>query len=245
MKKKLTLVIALLILLVALVGCEKDYVPDPAVEEYLNGGLSAQKAFDALTSVSYETTITVQNKNGDELGKQISTASFDVSDKTAVTLTTINVFSGTLVQNDVTEQTTTLIKQGDKYVYQTVTNVELQNSVAELEEQVALDLVTALVYVDNGAYDSSGLYYGDIFMLKIYKFPPDSFYVDEEADLCVFDQKMLIVNDDMSDVRLYQTTKINRLGLLVSSYEKYESVDDDYVMITEVTAQYNYVESTN
>lgn len=240
MKRKFTLILALLLIILALVGCEKNYVPNPAVEQYLNSGLTAQKAFDALTTVSYVTTTTILNKAGDELGKQVSNVRFDVSDKDSLTLSMRNDYSGSLVQDGVTEQTVTLSKQAEKYVYETVTNVKDKNSVKELESQVALDIITALVYVDNGAFDSSGLYYGDIFMLKIYRFPAKSFYVDEQNDLCVFDEKMKIVRDDMGDIKLYQTTKINRLGLLVSTYEKYESVDKDYVMVSEVTADYNY-----
>lgn len=190
--------------------------------------------------------MTVLNKNGDELGRQESKVEFDVSDKKALTLSMTNIYSGSLVSEGVTEQVITLKRDGDKYSYETVTNVQSKNSVKELEDQVALDIVTALVYVDNGAYDSSGLYYGDIFMLKIYRFPAKSFYVDEKSDLCVFDEKMLIVRDDETgDVKLYQTTKINRLGLLVSTYEKYESVNKDYVMVNEVNADYVYVESAN
>ena len=246
MKRKLTLVLTLLILLAALVACEQNYVPDPAVEEYLNSGLTASKAFDALSSVSYQTTTTILNKNGDEQGKQISQVRFDVSDKQNLTLDMSNVYSGSLVQDGVTERTIKLSKRDGKYVYETVTNVPAKDSSTEVEEQVALDLITSLVYVDNGAYDSSGLYYGDVFMLKIYKYPAKSFYVDEQADLCVFDEKMLILrDDDMGNVRLYQTTKINRLGLLVSTYEKYESVDKDYVMVSEVVVDYNYVESNS
>lgn len=241
MKKSLTLILTLIILLVALIGCEKNYDPDPAVEQYLNSGLTAQKAFDALSSVSYQTVTTILNKNGDEQGKQVSQVQFDVSDKDSVTMSISNVYSGSLVEEGVTEQNVTLSKQGEQYVYEIVTNVPLKNSSKQLEAQVALDLITSLVYVDNGAYDASGLYYGDIFMLKIYKYPAKSFYVDEQEDLCVFDEKMLILQDDMGDVRLYQTTKINRLGLLVSSYEKYESVDKDYVMVSEVSVNYNYV----
>lgn len=245
MKKTLTLILTLLILLVALVGCEKDYVPDPAVEQYLNSGLTAQKAFDALSSVSYQTTTTILNKQGEEQGKHVNNVEFDVSDKNAVTLTMSNVYSGSLIEEGVTEQTVTLSKQGDKYVYETVTNVPSKNSSKEVEAQVAIDLITSLVYVNNGAYDASGLYYGDIFMLKIYKFPATSFYVDEEEDLCVFDEKMLILRDDLGDVRLYQTTKINRLGLLMSSYEKYESVEQDYVMVSDIVVNYNYVQNKN
>lgn len=243
MKKILALVLTLLILAVALVGCEKDYVPDPAVEQYLNSGLTAQKAFETLSSVSYETTTTIFNKSGEQQGKYVNKVQFDISDKDSVTLSIINTYSGSLIEEGVTEQTVTLSKQGEKYVYETVTNVPSKNSSKEIDSQVAIDLITSLVYVDNGAYDSSGLYYGDIFMLKIYKFPAKSFYVDEQEDLCVFDEKMLILRDDLGNVRLYQTTKINRLGLLMSSYEKYESVDQDYVMVSEISATYNYVQN--
>lgn len=245
MKRKITLIVTLLLVLTVFASCEKDYIPDPAVEQYLNSGLSAQKAFDAIASVSYKTVTTVLDKSDKELGKQVSEVHFDVLDKKAVTLTMTNVFSGSLVAEKVTEQKVTLERSGDKYVYKTVTNIESKNSEKEVDEQFALDLVTALVFMDNGAYNSSGLYYGDVFMLKIYRFPAKSFYVDKQADLCVFDEKMLILNDgEMGDVKLYQTTKINRLGLLVSSYEKYESVEQDYVMISDVTASYNYVETT-
>lgn len=239
--KKTALILAVLALLLLLVGCEKKYVPDPAVEEYLNSGLTAQKSFDKIAAASYTTDLSVQNKNGDELGRQTSRVNFDVSDKENLILTIEQTYSGTCVQANVTTQTVTLTKNDEGYLYKVITNIEDKNNERQVDAEFAVSLVTALVYTNNGAYDANGLYYGDIFMLKIYKFPPESFYVDEEEDLCVFDEKMLIIREDLGDVRLYQTTKINRLGLLIYDYEKYESVDTDNVMISEVRVDYEFV----
>ena len=52
---------------------------------------------------------------------------------------------------------------------------------------------------------------------------------------------MLIIHDRIGKVRLYQTTKINRLGLLEYDYEKYVGEDSDRIVISEVIAQYKYV----
>lgn len=239
--KKTALILAVLALILLLAGCERNYVPDPAVEEYLNSGLTAQKAFDKITRANYTTELSVQNKNGDELGRQTSNVSFDISDKENLTLTIEQTYTGSCVQSGVTTQNVTLNKNEEGYLYKVTTNVKEKDSERQVDDKFALDLVTALVYVDNGAYSDGGLYYGDIFMLKIYKFPPESFYVDEQHDLCVFDEKMHIVREEMGDVRLYQTTKINRFGLLTYDYEKYESVDTDDVMVSQVTVNYEFV----
>lgn len=243
MKKKLTLAILLLALLSLFAACEKNYVPNPAVEEYLNSGLTAERAFNQIATVNYTTVEISAKKNGEEQGKQTSVVSFDVSDKENLALTMHQTYSGTYVSDGVTEQTTTIVKSSGGYLYATETNIESKNKSQEVTAEFALDLITSLVYKDNGAYNGSGLYYGDLFMLKIYKFPAESFYVDTENDLCVFDDKMLIIREDVGNIRLYQTTKINRLGLLLSNYEKYESEDNDQVLISEVKVTYEFSQS--
>lgn len=230
--------------LLTLVACEKNYNPNPAVEQYLNSGLTAQKAFDKIADCAYTATLTLIDKSGNTLGTQETTVSFDVSDKQNLSLDMRQTFSGRYVTNGITEQNVTLRKQEGGYIYSVTTNVESQNKLQSVDNDFAVDLLTALVYSDNGAYNSGGLYYGDVFMLKIYKYPPESFYVDEDSDLCVFDEKMRILRDDMGDVYLYQTTKINRDGLLMYDYEKYESVDQDYVMTSELTAEYEYLQAS-
>lgn len=231
----------LLLVGILLTGCQRQYTPRPEVEQYLNSGLTAEKSFEKIAEVSYTTVISVQNKKGDEQGKQENKISFNVSDKENLSLTMEQTFAGSYVANGVTQQVVKLRKQDGKYVYTTETNVPSQNKSREVDDKFALDLITALVYSDNGAYDNGGLYYGDTFMLKIYKFPPESFFVDTEKDLCVFDDKILIIHDKIGKVRLFQTTKINRLGLLVYDYEKYVSEEDDYVLVNEVVAEYKYV----
>ncbi|MCM1195215.1 MAG: hypothetical protein NC332_04700 [Firmicutes bacterium] len=243
MRKKSAVVILLFALLLVFVACEKEYIPDPAVEEYLNGGLTADKAFKQIASAHYFTTEITANKAGAEQGKQTADVYFDLSDKDNLKLTMSQTFSGTYVTDGVTEQTTALEKSGDGYTYSVVTNVQSKNKNQQVTAEFALDLVTSLVYTDNGAYNEGGLYYGDLFMLRIYRFPSESFYVDTDKDLCVFDEKMRILRDDVGDVLLNQVTKINRLGLLISDYEEYESVDRDYVMKCSVSAEYEFTES--
>lgn len=239
--KKLAIVIILLALLFSFASCEQKYVPNPAVEEYLNGGQTAEKAFDKIAKVSYETTEITSNKNGDEQGRKTSKVAFDVTDKGSLKLTMAQTYSGIYVDEGVTERTNTLEKSGEGYLYKTVTNVEAKNSSREITSEVALDLITALIYKDNGAYNGGGLYYGDVFMLKIYKFPPESFYVDTDSDLCVFDEKMVVTREDVGNVRLTQITKINRLGLLTYDCEKYESDSVDRILTSEVIVEYEFV----
>lgn len=242
MNKKITILVTVLLLFgVLLSGCRKQYTPRPEVEQYLNSGLTAEKSFEKIAECNYTSTVTIQNKNGSEQGKQTNKVSFNVTDKENLLLVMEQTFSGSYVENGVTEQFVTLSKQDGKYIYAVETNVSSQNKIRQVDDEFAQDLITALVYTDNGAYDNGGLYYGDTFMLSIYKYPPESFCLDTESDLCVFDEKMLIIHDRIGKVRLYQTTKINRLGLLEYDYEKYVGEDSDQIVISEVIARYKYV----
>jgi len=242
MKKIFAIILLCTLFAVTFAGCEKKYVPDPAVEQFLNSGLTAQKAYDKLANVSYSSVSVTQNKSGEEQGRQTDDVVIGLSDKKNLSLTIDQTFSGSYVVNGVTNQRISLIKSASGYVYKKETNVPAKNEERGVDEQFANDLVRSLIFTDNGSYSDSGLYYGDMFMLKIYKYPPESFYVDAELDLCVFDEKMLIIREDIGNVRLYQTTKINRLGLLIYNKEKYEGVEGDTVLINEVNAAYKYLE---
>ncbi|MDE6441576.1 MAG: hypothetical protein K2L12_02335 [Clostridia bacterium] len=239
--KKIVIIATLILACVFSVGCQKKYVPDPAVEEYLNSGLTAQKAFDKLSSCEYTSSEIFLGEDDEEKGRQVSRTTFSIEDKQNLTLVMEQTFQGTYVSEGVTEQTLTLSKRDGQYIYCTQTNVPSKNQERQVDDKFALDLISSLVFIDNGAYDGGGLYYGDTFMLNIYKYPPESFYVDEESDLCVFDEKMHIKHESIGDVRLYQTTKINRLGLLEYDYEKYVSDDSTRTVISFVEATYHYI----
>ena len=80
MKRTLLVIVTILALALPLIGCSRTYTPDPAVEAYLNGGISAKAAMDAVKTVNYTVTETQQNKAGQELGKQVSVVKLDLSD---------------------------------------------------------------------------------------------------------------------------------------------------------------------
>ena len=51
---------------------------------------------------------------------------------------------------------------------------------------------------------------------------------------------MDIRDEETGNVHLHQISKINSLGLLVSNYERYESVDSDLVLLSELSAEYSF-----
>ena len=243
-KKRLLLLLLVAIVAFSLVGCEKKYTPDPAVEQFLNTGLTAEKAYAAISKAGYTELRTVQDKQGNIKGTYSSVVQIDKSDADNLSLSIHQKFSGDYVEKDVEETTSTLEKVGDEYVYTVVAKysnlVNPSTKSEKLSVEDAATLVQSIVYSNNEVYDE-GLYYGDLFMLRIYKYPPEFFYVDTEANLCVFDGKIYVRQDKSGDMKLYQTTKINALGLLVSTTERYESVKNDYVMTCEITPTYEYV----
>lgn len=246
MKKKFAIVLLLLFVVIAVAGCQKEYTPDPAVREFLNTGLTAEKAYAKLATAKYTEVRTLLNKQGEQTGKLVTEVYLDKRDVNNLGLTIHNTYEGKAIESsNVIEMTSVLSKQDGEYVY-TVTKVynnlsQPEVTTEQMADSDASNLVVAIIYSDNGAYDE-GLYFGDLFMLRIFRFPPESFYVDTVNNLCVFDEGMLIKDyGDVGDVTLHQLTKINVLGLLVYNYERYESVQSDYVMTCELAPEYEYL----
>ena len=245
MRKKASLILLLVLTVCLFAACSREYTPDPAVKQYLNNGMTAAKAYEKIATANYVEIRTLQNKLGEVRGRFRSEVSLDKTDADNLKLTVHSVFEGESIEDDVTEMTATLAKLDGEYKYtveKTLTNKsEPVITVEDMKQEDAQNLVVAIIYTNNGAYDE-GLYYGDLFMLRIFRFPPESFYVDTENDLCVFDEGMLIKDYfDLEDVELYQITKINRLGLLTYNYEKYVGTKSDYLLISETTAHYDYL----
>ena len=241
--KKLTVIVLLVLLItVVLAGCDPKYTPDPAVEQYLNSGLTGEKAYAAITKAGYIEYRTIQDKQGNIKGTYKSEVQIDKSDKDNLFLSIHQQFTGEYVENSVEETTSTLTKGENGYVYTVVRKLTISATPTTNSEQMetsdAEAFVQSIVYSNNEVYDE-GLYYGDLFMLRIYRYPAESFYIDED-NLCVFDAKIYIRQDSTGNIKLYQTTKINELGLLVYNYEKYESVSNDYVMTCEIIPTYEY-----
>ena len=234
----------LLAVVVLLVGCERNFTPDPAVEQYLNTGLTARAAYDKIAKASYTTTLSLQDKSGVEKGRNVQQIQFDKSNGESLSYSIHQTYTGEYVENNVVEMTATLQKVGENYNYTVVTyylnnDTPVQN-VTVVDDSFALDLVTAIVYVDNGVYNEGGLYYGDFFMQRIYKYPTRSFYVDEQTNLCVFDEKMWVEMNSIGKVLLHQKIQINQLGLMEYFYEKCDSSDYDYVLESETVVTYVY-----
>ncbi len=236
-KRRFIVVVALILVAVFLLcGCEKKYDPDPAVEQFLNNEQSGEKAFASIKTASYCTDETVKSKSGEIKGTSSMVVEFDVSDKTNYSLTITQDYTGSQIKDGITHSVAKLRKVETGYVYEVVTNVSEKKD--DVEDKFADDLVHSLVYVNNSAYDEGGLYYGDIFMLNIYKYPAKYFYVEEETNLCIWDMKVHIVYEETGDVLLTRKTKINKDGLIVYNYEEFESVEQDYILINETTATY-------
>lgn len=246
MKKKIAILFVILAICLCFAGCEKKYTPDPAVEQFLNTGLTAKAAYDKIGKASYVTTITVLDDDT-ETGTNVVEVQFDKTDKDNLYYSIHQTYTGIYVSDNVVEMTATLQKSDGKYVYTVVShlsNKDYPTTKSEnVDEQFAIDLITALVYVENGVFYEGGLYYGDYFMQRIYRYPAKSFYVDEQLNLCVFQEKMWFETSDLGQVLLNQTIKINPIGLIEYFYEKYESVDKGTVMISETVPTYEYVDT--
>lgn len=230
--------ILLVVLMVTLSACGSATTPDPKVEAFLNTELSAQKAYDAIETATYTTTIRHETKDGTVQGTSEYFVNLDKRDPDDLYLQMIQSFTGTNIVDGLEHQTITLEKNKTTGVYTYTTVVNGEEKVEQVEDDFALDLVTAIVYQNNGVYDEGGLYYGDFFMLYIYNYPAESFSVSQDGSACVFDEKMRMSRDDVGEVYLYQTTKVNSLGLMIYDYERYEGVEADYVIISQTTPEY-------
>lgn len=238
MKKRLVAVALGIALILSLAGCGKKTTPDPAVEAYLNTEISAQKAFDAVTRVEYTVTQKQQSKAGNESGSYIFHISIDKSDPDNMRLEIIQDFYGDYIEENISQKRVLLERVDGQYLYTTWNGSEERQE--EVDDQFVVDYITSYFYRNNNAFNEGGLYYGDFFMLYIYKYPASSFSVDTENNLCIFDEKMDIRDEETGNVHLHQISKINSLGLLISNYERYESVDSDLVLLSELSAAYTY-----
>lgn len=236
MKKRI--VVFLFVLMVALSACSSATTPAPEVEAFLNTGVSAQGAFETIKTASYTTSISYETKDGQVKGTSEYRMEMNKEDPQRLQLTLDRSFTGVNVVDGVETQTITLEKDETTGMYHYTTVVNGEKTVEEVDDTFALDFVTSLIYQNNGVYNEGGLYYGDFFMLYIYKYPTESFYVSEDGKSCVFDEKMFMSREDVGDVYLYQTTKINSLGLMTYDYERYEGVEADYMIISQTNAAY-------
>ena len=238
MNKRLVAVALGIALILSLAGCGKKTTPDPAVEAYLNTEISAQKAFDAVTQVEYTVTQSQQNKVGDESGSYVFHIMIDKADPDNMRLEIIQDYYGDYIEDGISQKQVLLERVNGQYLYTTWNGNEEKQE--EVDDQFVVDYITSYFYRNNNAFNEGGLYYGDFFMLYIYKYPASSFSVDTENDLCIFDEKMDIRDEETGNVHLHQISKINSLGLLVSNYERYESVGSDLVLLSELSAEYSF-----
>lgn len=236
MKKIILVLVAALMLLGT--GCSSKTTPDPEVEAFLNTGINGAAAYEAVKTVEYTVRQSKQNKAGEETGGYDLWVKIDKRDPDSLYLEYEQEIFGDAVEDGITYKKATIALVDGVYVYTTVNGEETKKQEAEV--QFVEDYLTSFFYKNNGAYDEGGLYYGDFFMLYIYKYPESSFSVDKENDLCVFNEKMNISYEQTGNVRLHQIAKVNTYGLLESNYERYESVDQDMVLVSELKASYTY-----
>lgn len=248
MKKALTICIAIILAFV-LVGCEKNYTPDPDVEQFLNTGLKASVSFAAIDYAEYTTVVMAYNGNNQQIGSSTLTVSFDKSDAANLSFYLVQEYMGNQIAGNLLKTETSLVKIDGKYKY-TVSSVyanlsDVQTTEEQVDAQFALDLITAQVYLDNGAYNEGGLYYGDMFMQRIYKYPAEAFYVDKQNNLCVFDAVVRFDHATLGKVAVKQLIKVNELGLLTYLSEEYRGEQLENYMLTEMHATYRYAPTQN
>ena len=214
------------------------YTPDPEVEQFLNTQLSGKKSMDKVATVSYTVVESQQKKDGTVLGSATTTVQIDKTIAESLSIQIDIVYTGKYVENGITQQQVRFFKEDNIYYRSTANN--FTSNVEVVDGSVVVDYLTSLFYVQNDAYAEGGLYYGDFFMLYIYRYPTDYFFVDKQSNLCVFDGKMNIFNDTTGNVHLHHIAKINEYGLLVSNHERHESVKQDFVVECLLTASYTY-----
>lgn len=244
MKKTAIVLALLLVALLSLSGCEKQYTPDPAVEQFLNTGLTADKAYAQIVSATYTTTNRVQNAEGEETGVNTVNVSFDISDKDNPLYTNRQTYSGIYVQNDVAQSVSTVLKTADGFEF--VTEKQLSDGSTDktsrnVDSQFVEDLIRSHVFEQNGVYAEGGLYFGDYFLQYIYRYPPEAFYVDEEENVCVFDA-VVHVNNNIGDTYIKQKIKINVFGLVTYYYEQYKNLDAQTTLTSETIPTYVFAE---
>lgn len=237
MKMRVLAIVAVIALLFC-TGCSRQTEPDPEVEAFLNTGISAEKAYESVTKVEYTVHQSQQNKAGEETGGYDLHVKIDKSNPDALYLEYEQKLFGDAIEDGVSVKGATIALVDGKYIYTTVNGEQTKQQ--EAEEQFVKDYITSFFYKNNGVYNEGGLYYGDFFMLYIYKYPESSFSVDKENAQCVFNEKMNIAYEQTGNVRLHQIAKINAYGLLNSNYERYESVDQDMVLVSELKASYSF-----
>lgn len=237
MNKRLLATLLALVALACLVGCEKTYTPDAEVEQYLNTGLTAAKSYAAVATVTYSVTELRATLDGKSTGAFVNEVSIDKTDENSLKMTISQQFSGEYVQNGVCNRVVELYRDQSGYVRKTTTNKEQKEA---LSETVAKDYVTSFFFVDNGVYKEGGLYYGDFFLLNIYKYPAEFFRV--EGEYCGFKCERNYNDSQIGAVKMNQYTLINKLGLLVSNTETYVSQEHNLVLSSVLTATYTYID---
>lgn len=235
MKKYAVLILCLVLVLMA--GCGAT-VPNPKVEAFLNTELDGEKSFNAVKTVEYSIRETQTTKKGEVLGIATINVTVDKSSDDDIELLISNSYSGCYIVDGVTQSGVRMTKATDGYSY--ITSSGGEEKTESVDNAFASDFTRSLFFTNNEAYDEGGLYYGDYFMLSIYKYPETSFYVDDEQGLCVFDEKMVVNSEDAGEIQIHQISKVNEWGLLESNYERFESVEKDYVLISELLAKYTY-----
>ncbi len=238
MKKFISATLTVILGLFFVVGCQKSYKPDPKVEEYLNGDISAQNAMDAVKTVNYTVTERKSTSDGTVKGTSVNEVFIDLSDKNAYVVTVKTTTDGDYSDGKTKESLVTIKRFDEGYVHQNTEDGVTKTK--EVTDEFVSDYVQKLFYTFNDAYYEGGLYYGDYFKLYIYKYPSQFFYVDEEKDLCVFNQARFVEYKDVGTVTFIQKTKINRLGLLCFNEESYESEEKDFSLTSVLKASYEY-----
>lgn len=237
-RKKAILLAVLCLLPLLLCGCgEEKTVPKPEVEAFLNTEISGEKAVKDVATASYTVTETRENKAGEELGRTEYAVTLDRSNEESLYLHILQTYTGNAVEDGISEKEVTLEKTETGYLY--TTRLDQEVNTEAVEDTFAVDYLNSFFFTDNGAYKEGGLYYGDFFLLYIYKYPETSFSV--EGDTCVFDEKMSIYQGEDTPIWLHQRAVINPLGLLLEEYERYETEDSELILVSQLQAEYTYL----
>ena len=135
---------------------------------------------------------------GDESGSYVFHIMIANADPDNMRLEIIQDYYGDYIEDGISQKQVLLERVNGQYLYTTWNGNEKKQE--EVDDQFVVDYITSYFYRNNNAFNEGGLYYGDFFMLYIYKYPASSFSVDTENDLCIFDEKMDIRDEETGNV---------------------------------------------
>jgi outer membrane lipoprotein-sorting protein len=205
-------------------GCSSSsYSASPEMKTFFDG-ISASKAYNAISTVSVTVVYKSYDGNGDLVGTKNGGYEFSKGDE--YYLHKKYIYTGDQVVDDVTSSEYLGGQASDGLYYEwNITNGDTtsmtKTSILNGNIQTAIQ---ELVYINTGTYNTGGLYYGDIFMVNSNTFPNDAFVIDDEKETMSFvykyAKKFTNESDQEDYIQIDENTCMDKNGLVQYSYEE-------------------------